>query len=719
MLSSSSSSSSQSSRSRSREARRLAAAKRRLRKQENVAKKLKDAAEREIKENLKRYCRIAELEETIRKQEASFKRTLWASEEKCAQLTEENMRLKTDLEMKKHISTFVVSGACWQYEMDGSWHALPPEGNEQMQKAYLAYLQDLPNSRHATISSGGVARVVDFEMMKQRHLATKKVRSIRILPNVPAQWVSTPAELLQQGDHLRSFYKEVADKEILDSIHRILQETGHAQDTSGHWGPCSCSCMRAAKVKSVHRIENYRLWHRYKTRIGAMRQDNTAKKVVIESAPLDLDGSKRIMEEAQAVFHCGEVLDPDVDEKILLHGTSWENANSIVREGFDHRTCQNAFYGAGVYFAGAACKSHQYTCENHKPLCCNCWSERTLIISRVALGDSYLATETRKKERRPPLRRESSGTYDSIMVKPGAIQGHPKTKQIHQEFVIFDREQAYPCYVVQYELWRCGISSQKTFAENAEVGAAGIWLRGNDATGHQFYYLNMIYESSYTVFMSEFSNCFQGCYFDIHDRHDPPCYQLILYRIDASENNLEDLPMALMLQELLQNPGRAEKTQQFCKRNFSHVPCHSYELSFHEVKLALEHKLVEVIKRDSEDELGRAGMGRSRCKLADCLYTSWQKAGSWLFDGQCFLLRDELFISVCLLLVQSSGTLSFHTSLSCSLVRALCHSCVFVPPPVTIHQSGEAPPTFAASSSTKTRRLRLTPGASRCKGCLI
>eukprot|EP00434_Breviolum_minutum_P005835 symbB.v1.2.005146.t1/scaffold226.1/size261315/25 len=200
-----------------------------IRKQEVDAKKLKDAAERESKENLKKNCRIAELEETLRKLQASFKGTLQALEEKRAQLSEENMRLKTDLEMKKHISTFVVSGACWQYEMEGSWHAVPPEGNEQMQKAYLAYLQYLPNSRHATISSGGVARVVDFELMKQRHLATQKVRSIRILPNVPAQWVSTPAELLQQGDDLRSFYKEVADKEILDSIHRILQETGAIQ----------------------------------------------------------------------------------------------------------------------------------------------------------------------------------------------------------------------------------------------------------------------------------------------------------------------------------------------------------------------------------------------------------------------------------------------------------------------------------------------------------
>ena len=126
-----------------------------IRKQEVDAKKLKDAAERESKENLKKKCRIAELEETLRKLQASFKGTLQALEEKRAQLSEENMRLKTDLEMKKHISTFVVSGACWQYEMEGSWHAVPPEGNEQMQKAYLAYLQYLPNSRHATISSGG------------------------------------------------------------------------------------------------------------------------------------------------------------------------------------------------------------------------------------------------------------------------------------------------------------------------------------------------------------------------------------------------------------------------------------------------------------------------------------------------------------------------------------------------------------------------------------
>ena len=41
----------------------------------------------------------------------------------------------------------------------------------------------------------------------------------------------------------------------------------------------------------------------------------------------------------QQTFDCGELLALDVNEKILLHGSAWDNANSIVREAFGHRTC--------------------------------------------------------------------------------------------------------------------------------------------------------------------------------------------------------------------------------------------------------------------------------------------------------------------------------------------------------------------------------------------
>lgn len=46
----------------------------------------------------------------------------------------------------------------WQYEMDGSWRALPP---------YLPYLHYVPASRCITITSGPYHRIVHFDLMRQ------------------------------------------------------------------------------------------------------------------------------------------------------------------------------------------------------------------------------------------------------------------------------------------------------------------------------------------------------------------------------------------------------------------------------------------------------------------------------------------------------------------------------------------------------------------------
>ena len=377
----------------------------------------------------------------------------------------ENAKLKSDLQIQKGISSVVLShGAYWQYEMDGSWHTLPPEGNDKMLEAYLQYLHHVPGSRYVIITSGGVGRIVDFELMQQRHATTSKVRKVRILPGVPAQWVTkTEALLLQQGSDLKVFFVEANDPKIHDSVQKILQSTGHVEDSSTR-----CSCMRRAKILSVHRIENFRLWHRYMARLAAMRQEHASNNINVASAALDLDGHGKITTELQSIFDCGEALAHDLDEKILLHGTSWENAGSIVQNGFDNRICQRGMYGAGVYFAGAGCKSHQYTCAQHFHLCCGCDCERTLIIARVALGDAALATETRYHERRPPVRNNSSGTHDSIVVHPGLITGHHSQNQVHQEYVIFDREQAYPSYVVQYALKK-HLRIKDIFAKLAKV----------------------------------------------------------------------------------------------------------------------------------------------------------------------------------------------------------------------------------------------------------
>ena len=190
-----------------------------------------------------------------------------------------------------------------------------------------------------------------------------------------------------------------------------------------------------------------------------MRQEHASHNVCLKQpANLGPDAvTRNVLALNQSVFDCGEALAEDVDEKILLHGTSWESANDIVQNGFDNRVSHRGLYGDGSYFASQACKSHQYTCQVHKSSC-GCPEERTLIIARVSLGDPYFAREVAEcrpgpERRRPPVKSGKQGvTYDSTIVNPGPIRGHPKREQVHQEFVIFDREQAYPCFVVQYHL---------------------------------------------------------------------------------------------------------------------------------------------------------------------------------------------------------------------------------------------------------------------------
>jgi hypothetical protein len=45
-------------------------------------------------------------------------------------------------------------------------------------------------------------------------------------------------------------------------------------------------------------------------------------------------------------------------------------------------------------------------------------------IARVALADSYIQQK--------PRRHGSSGTYDSIVVEPGLVNGHHNKQQVHQ-----------------------------------------------------------------------------------------------------------------------------------------------------------------------------------------------------------------------------------------------------------------------------------------------
>jgi hypothetical protein len=140
-------------------------------------------------------------------------------------------------------------------------------------------------------------------------------------------------------------------------------------------------------------------------------------------------------------------LDSDVNELYLFHGTHFPVALGIAHEGFDMRVNYEGggYHGQGTYFSDEACKANQYADGEPKSSCM-----RTLILSRVIVGDPWYTDQVNTQCRKPPKRRGTNRDHDSIIAKPGAMDGHPEKWQTHQEFVIFNNDQAYPAFIIQY-----------------------------------------------------------------------------------------------------------------------------------------------------------------------------------------------------------------------------------------------------------------------------
>ena len=61
--------------------------------------------------------------------------------------------------------------------------------------------------------------------------------------------------------------------------------------------------------------------------------------------------------------HMHAALLSDVNKQWLFHGTTYDNADSILRSGFDFRTCRRALYVSRVYFPSESCKACDAMCR--------------------------------------------------------------------------------------------------------------------------------------------------------------------------------------------------------------------------------------------------------------------------------------------------------------------------------------------------------------------
>lgn len=145
------------------------------------------------------------------------------------------------------------------------------------------------------------------------------------------------------------------------------------------------------------------------------------------------------------------------NERMLFHGSPFINA--IIHKGFDERHAYiGGMFGAGIYFAENSSKSNQYVygigggtgCPTHKDRSCYI-CHRQMLFCRVTLGKSFLQFSTMKMAHAPP-------GHHSVIGRP-SVNG-----LAYAEYVIYRGEQAYPEYLITYQIMKPEAPAQSATA---------------------------------------------------------------------------------------------------------------------------------------------------------------------------------------------------------------------------------------------------------------
>ncbi|KAJ8280477.1 hypothetical protein GJAV_G00055040 [Gymnothorax javanicus] len=129
-------------------------------------------------------------------------------------------------------------------------------------------------------------------------------------------------------------------------------------------------------------------------------------------------------------------MDRMLNERHLFHGTSQDVVDGICKHNFDPRVCGKhaTMFGQGSYFARKAVYSHNFSKRSSKGVHC-------MFLAKVLTGKFTVGNPSMRRP--PPLHpgNLSSDLFDSCVdnwVDP-------------QIFVIFNDDQSYPYFIIQYE----------------------------------------------------------------------------------------------------------------------------------------------------------------------------------------------------------------------------------------------------------------------------
>jgi Poly(ADP-ribose) polymerase catalytic domain len=238
---------------------------------------------------------------------------------------------------------------------------------------------------------------------------------------------------------------------------------GHHGDKFGTVRGCDPKDFRVTRVT---RVQNLELWRAFEFARNRIAQ---ASNFALMNAPCS---------RALEAPGCGLLtprLDATTNEYYLFHGTRDAVIDTIIRTGFDERLGSvSGMFGGGIYLAENSSKSNQYVpcggCGEGSIVSlgeCTCDPEADLpvqrmLLCRVLLGDVHIAHEYDPEKykgprenpvRRPPVKSDVAAP-DDIPVLHDSVMGEKRElggPLFYREFVVYDRYQVYPEYVVEYE----------------------------------------------------------------------------------------------------------------------------------------------------------------------------------------------------------------------------------------------------------------------------
>eukprot|EP00929_Paragymnodinium_shiwhaense_P057698 TRINITY_DN28888_c0_g1_i1.p1 TRINITY_DN28888_c0_g1~~TRINITY_DN28888_c0_g1_i1.p1 ORF type:complete len:696 (+),score=118.32 TRINITY_DN28888_c0_g1_i1:70-2088(+) len=239
----------------------------------------------------------------------------------------------------------------------------------------------------------------------------------------------------------RSGKFQTLEKEDRDSMlsFQVLFDQTHkrtsTRDRAKH-NPTNPAVPKGYTVKSVRRNENSHNFQEFfakRTELGTR---------IAEGGPVSIAkfaNIKTVMALRNVIGDDGRLRD-DCNEWYLWHGTNLEVAEKICATDFQVScagTNTGTLYGRGLYFAESITKADEYAKANTA-------GNYAVLLCRV-LGGKVLYTDEVSPNPEDLVHQCVEGPYDSVLGDRERIRG------TFREFVLFDSEDVYPEYIVEYQ----------------------------------------------------------------------------------------------------------------------------------------------------------------------------------------------------------------------------------------------------------------------------